>query len=180
MSNMTHVEVPALDGILCGQFRPGHFRGVATVVSKLFNWIQPDCAVFGEKDYQQLLVIRRLCQEMGYPLNLISAPTARAADGLALSSRNQYLSDAERSIAPELFKTLWYCRQQLRDSREAQSYTELCERSIAHLTQQGFVVDYFDIRRQHDLDIPRSPQDELIILSAARLGSTRLIDNLKV
>ena len=190
LANMTLVDVPALDGILCGQFRPGHFRGVATVVSKLFNWIEPDCAVFGEKDYQQLQVIHRLCDEMGYPLQLVSAPTARAADGLAMSSRNQYLSAAERAIAPEVFKALWYCRQQLLDDRAAQakidssdntpSYTALCERCIAHLSQHGFVVDYFEIRRQQDLEIPRSPQDELIILTAARLGGTRLIDNLKV
>ncbi len=181
LENMTQMNVPALDGFLCGHFRPGHFSGVATVVTKLFNWVQPDCAVFGEKDYQQLQVIRRLCDEMGYPLELIAAPTARAADGLAMSSRNQYLSTSERQIAPELFKTLWYCRQQLLNGAIAfNQYRELCEQSIAHLTQNGFVVDYFEIRRQHDLDFPHSPQDDCIILTAARLGSTRLIDNLKV
>jgi pantoate--beta-alanine ligase len=181
LNQMTHIEVPALDGILCGHFRPGHFSGVATVVSKLFNWIQPNCAIFGEKDYQQLLVIRRLCDEMGYPLSVIAAPTARAPDGLAMSSRNQYLSDNERQLAPEIFKTLWYCRQQLlQASFTLKHYTELCEHSIAHLTQQGFVVDYFEIRRQQDLDFPRDPQEPCIILTAARLGATRLIDNLKV
>lgn len=185
LAKMTQVEVPALDGFLCGQFRPGHFRGVATVVSKLFNWIEPDCAVFGEKDYQQLQVIRRLCAEMGYQLTLIAAPTLRAADGLAMSSRNQYLNAAERAIAPALFKTLSACRQQLHECRKQlhegrDSQLELCDQAIAHLSQQGFKVDYFDIRRQDDLDAPRSPTDALIILCAARLGSTRLIDCLKV
>lgn len=171
----TSVRITGITEILCGASRPGHFDGVCTVVSKLFNIIQPDMALFGEKDYQQLAVVRQLVAELAFPVKIIGVPTARAPDGLALSSRNGFLSDSERSRAPLIHQ----CLQQLRDAiRQGQrDYGSLADAAKAHLAKCDFTPDYVEIRRQ-DL-MPAGPEDRhLVILVAAKLGATRLIDNL--
>lgn len=175
-SQVTTVQLSGITEILCGARRPGHFTGVATVVSKLFNIIQPDMALFGEKDYQQLAVIRRLVSELCFPVTIIGVPTVRADDGLALSSRNGFLSEAERTQAPLLHQTL----SQLRDAVQQgqRDYAMLTGAARAHLEKCGFEPDYLEIRNQ-DLDAPESGDGKLVILVAARLGSTRLIDNLQ-
>ncbi|MBK1703016.1 pantoate--beta-alanine ligase [Halochromatium glycolicum] len=176
----TFVEVPGLSDDLCGSSRPGHFRGVATVVAKLFNMVQPEVAVFGEKDFQQLLVIRRMAADLDLPIEIVGAPTVREADGLAMSSRNAYLSTAERAIAPRLYQTLIAAAARL---RAGASSTEIEQEGMDALSAAGFVPDYLSIRRRADLLPPAEPpRDEadraLILLAAARLGRARLIDNL--
>lgn len=172
----TYVEVPGLSEELCGRFRPGHFRGVATVVCKLFNLVRPDVAVFGEKDYQQLMVIRHLVRDLGLPVEIIGAPTARSAEGLALSSRNQYLSAAERATALRLIANL----RRVAAEVAAGAAIEPCEAAAsADLGRAGFVVDYVAVRRAADLAAPQPEDVELVVLAAARLGRTRLIDNLR-
>ncbi|MFN3398041.1 MAG: 4-phosphopantoate--beta-alanine ligase, partial [Sulfurimicrobium sp.] len=171
----TVVSVSDITDMLCGRSRPGHFDGVATVVSKLFNIVQPDMALFGEKDFQQLAVIRRLTRELCFPIDIIGVPTVRAADGLALSSRNGFLSAAERQQAPLLYQTL--CNLKSAIGAGQRDYALLTAAANAHLAKCGFAPDYLEVRRQ-DL-APAGPDDrELVILVAARLGSTRLIDNL--
>ncbi len=171
----TVVSVSGITEMLCGASRPGHFAGVATVVSKLFNIVQPDMALFGEKDYQQLAVIRRLTRELGFPIEVVGIATQRADDGLALSSRNGFLSAAERAQAPELYKTLANLRTAIEGGQR--DYAMLTQAAQAHLGKCGFTPDYLEIRRQ-DLE-PAAPEDrELVILVAAKLGTTRLIDNL--
>lgn len=174
-SQATTVQVAGITDILCGASRPGHFTGVATVVIKLFNIVQPDVALFGEKDYQQLAVIRQFNRELCLPIAIIGVPTVRAEDGLALSSRNGYLSPEERQQAPMLYRTL--C--QLRDAILAgqTDYTMLADAARGHLQKCGFDPDYLEIRRA-DLGEPGADDRELVILVAARLGRTRLIDNL--
>lgn len=174
----TIVSVPGLSGILCGQFRPGHFDGVASVVTRLFNIVQPDSAVFGQKDYQQLLVIRRLQQDLHVPVQIIAAPTAREPDGLALSSRNQYLDAAERLRAPGLHRTLVDCAGSLRQGSRA--FDELEARGMAGLAAAGFRPDYFAIRNAADLTPPTGASRNLVVLAAGHLGRARLIDNLLV
>jgi pantoate--beta-alanine ligase len=173
----TTVSVSGITDVLCGRSRPGHFTGVATVVTKLFNIVQPDLALFGEKDYQQLAVIRRLTHELCLPIDIVGVPTIRAADGLALSSRNGFLSADERRIAPELYKTLGNLRSAL-DSGQ-QDFAMLCGAANAHLAKCGFEPDYLEIRRQ-DLEAAQPGDKHLVILVAAKLGATRLIDNLVV
>ena len=169
------VRVPGITTILDGAHRPGHFDGVATVVSRLFNMVQPDVAVFGEKDYQQLQVIRYLVRDLAFPVEIIAAPTTRAEDGLALSSRNQYLSAAERAIGPEIPRTLLQMRYAAR-GRQPLSVVE--SDASRRLATAGFVVDYVAILRR-DLSAPAPDQhDGLVALIAARLGTTRLIDNM--
>jgi pantoate--beta-alanine ligase len=176
MESHTKVEVPGLSDMLCGAHRPGHFVGVATVVLKLFNQVQPDIAVFGEKDYQQLCIIRKMVRDLQLPIRIEGVPTQRDEDGLALSSRNQYLSVQERQLAPELYRTLCRVRQQVDAGSAPLSSIE--QEAADHLNSIGFSVDYLTVRRQADLSNP-SPRDrELVVLAAARLGSTRLIDNL--
>ncbi len=172
--NAVRICVPGITTILDGAHRPGHFDGVATVVARLFNMVQPDSAVFGLKDYQQLQVIRQLVSDLAFAIDIIAAPTARAGDGLALSSRNQYLSATERAIAPEIQRTLLAMRDAVRAGLALESIeTEAASR----LAAADFVVDYAVIRRT-DLDEPVTGQrDGLVALIAARLGSTRLIDN---
>jgi pantoate--beta-alanine ligase len=171
----TRVHVPGLSDMLCGLSRPGFFDGVATVVTKLFNAVQPDIAIFGEKDFQQLVVIRRLVRDLNLPIEILSGPTVREADGLALSSRNAYLSDAERVAAPALYQQLQQAAQALRDGCSPAAAEAEGERA---LNAVGFNTDYFSVRRAHDLS-PAQPCDAaLVILVAAYLGSTRLIDNL--
>jgi pantoate--beta-alanine ligase len=174
----TVVTVPGLSGILCGQFRPGHFDGVASVVTRLFNIVQPDSAVFGQKDYQQLLVIRRVQADLHLPVKIVAAATVRETDGLALSSRNQYLDDAQRAIAPGLYRTLADCAASLgQGSRE---FAELENRGMAGLVAAGFRPDYFAIRNATDLSLPDAASRGLVVLAAGHLGKARLIDNLLV
>lgn len=173
---LTWVNVDQLDQHLCGASRPGHFRGVATVVTKLFNIVAPDLAAFGEKDYQQLAIIRRMVRDLCLPVEILGVPTTREADGLAVSSRNGYLSESERTLAPELYRHL----QQARDAIRAgeRNYPELCQRMSRSLEDQGFRVDYFEVVNAETL-APAGPDDrQLVIAAAAWLGKPRLIDNI--
>ncbi len=171
------VRVPGLTNELDGAARPGHFDGVATVVLRLFNMVQPDVAVFGRKDFQQWRVIDYLVRELSLPIAIVPAPIHRDADGLALSSRNQYLSSAERAIAPELHRTLLAMQTAL---HAGTPLAQIEADALAHLSQAGFVPDYAQFRRSHDLARPRDEErDGLVALVAARLGNTRLIDNLE-
>ena len=173
------VHVPGMDDKLCGLERPGHFDGVATVVSKLFNMVQPDLAVFGEKDYQQLLLIRKLVADFNLPVKIVAAPTCREPDGLAMSSRNQRLNVSQRQLATMLHQQLTLIKQQLEQGNH-DSQT-LCDEAIAILTEAGFAVDYLEIRRAEDLMLADISKDhKLRILVAARLGEVRLIDNMAV
>jgi pantoate--beta-alanine ligase len=176
--NMSRIEVPALDDILEGEFRPGHFSGVATVVEKLFNMVQPHVAVFGEKDFQQLAVIRRMVQDLNIPVEIISVPTVREPDGLAMSSRNSYLSADERQRATVLYATLKEMQTELEYGDN--NFKKLEENASKSLENAGFIPDYVQISRVVDL-LPATAKDrELVILAAARLGKARLIDNLFV
>lgn len=177
-AEQTRVEVPGLSDILCGASRPGHFVGVATVVCKLLNQVQPDVAVFGEKDFQQLLVIRRMVADLDSPVEILGQPTVREADGLALSSRNRYLSDDERKIAPELQRMLRATAKAVRAGRRDLGALE--EEATAKLRKAGFSPDYVSIRRAGDLGTPEPGDQELVILAAAFLGKARLIDNVRV
>jgi pantoate--beta-alanine ligase len=175
-ANAVLVRVPErLTGILDGEHRPGHFDGVAIVVARLFNMVQPDVAVFGRKDYQQLQVIEYLVRDLAFDIEIIAAPTARAGDGLALSSRNQYLSATERAIAPEIHRTLVAMRDAV---RAGQALSAIESSAAQRLRDAGFSVDYVSILRP-DLSIPAAEErGEWIALIAAKLGNTRLIDNL--
>jgi len=174
----SYIDVPGLSTGLEGAQRPGHFRGVATVVNKLFNIVQPDVAVFGEKDYQQLLVIRRMVRDLDMPIEILGEATVREPDGLALSSRNQYLTQQQRQDAPGLYETLQYVRERL--LRGGVDFTDLEQDAIMRLEKQGFVPDYVAIRQSDTLLEPKNHTDQMVILAAARLGATRLIDNLRV
>ncbi len=172
------VEPPPIANELCGEFRPGHFRGMATVVLKLFNLVQPHIAIFGKKDYQQLAIIRQMVTQFNLPIEIVGAETARASDGLALSSRNQYLSDSERTEAVFLSRTLQNLRDGLKSSETA--YPKLEETAKAALAKRGWQVEYVAVRNQADLGAPVAGERKLVVLAAARLGKTRLIDNLEV
>ncbi len=171
------MRVPGVSEVLEGAHRPGHFDGVATVVCRLFQQVQPDMAVFGRKDYQQLAVIRAMVQDLSMPVEIIDGPTQRDADGLALSSRNQYLSDTERSAAPAIYATL----KSMRDALSTSAGRDRVEAdAVMQLERAGFSVDYAVVRRP-DLSIPEDVElgDALVALIAARIGRTRLIDNLE-
>jgi pantoate--beta-alanine ligase len=173
----TRVEVPGLSQILDGEFRPGHFEGVTTVVAKLFNIVEPQVAVFGEKDYQQLTIIRRMVQDLRMPVQILAAPTVREPDGLAMSSRNQYLTTAERALAPRIFAELQRAAHRL---AQAERDLPLIEAQASDaLAAAGFVPEYFAIRTRA-LTAPAVDTHELVILVAARLGRARLIDNLQL
>ncbi len=172
--DMTRLQVPRLGRILEGEFRPGFFDGVATVVNILFNQVQADVAVFGQKDYQQLLMIRRMVNDLHLPVEIIGHPTAREADGLALSSRNQYLDAASRQQAPQIHALLQQTVDQLRKGR--QDYAAIEAEGLAVLKAQGFTPQYLCVRNP-DLDNPCPGQTRGVVLVAALLGSTRLIDN---
>ncbi len=174
----TRVEVPALSSILCGQNRPGFFRGVATVVNILFNMVRPDAAVFGEKDYQQLLVIRRMVEDLRMTIEILVGETVREPDGLAMSSRNSYLTAAERELAPMINQQLQKVRGELRAGER--NFGLVCARAIDALEAAGFKPDYFEVRRAEDLDVAQNLDDELRVLAAAWLGKARLIDNIAV
>ena len=173
------VEPPDLQHLLEGAFRPGHFRGVATVVLKLFNCVQPQAALFGKKDYQQLMVIRGMTEQLALPTRIIGIDTVRAEDGLALSSRNGYLSARERAEAPRLYRTLQTLRQRLLQEG-IDGLPRLEREAAASLDGHGWQSDYIAVRQQADLLPPTAAGQPLVILAAARLGSTRLIDNLEV
>ncbi len=178
MAHQTRVTVPTMTDILCGASRPGHFEGVTTIVSKLFNIVQPDHAIFGIKDYQQLAVIRKMTEDLCLPINIIAAPIARAADGLALSSRNGYLTDTERPIAANVYQSLMMAKDLIRSGRRDYSKIEyeVCE----FLQNNGLKVDYFSVRDTRDLEPAGPENDTVVILVAVYLGNTRLIDNIQL
>lgn len=173
-----NVEPPHLQNELCGKFRPGHFRGVATVVSKLFNIVLPDVACFGKKDYQQLAVIKGLTEDLNFDVEIVPVDTGRAEDGLALSSRNQYLSAAERAEAPRLYRELKAVAESL--AQGGLDYAGLEKRAAQSLTEHGWTVDYVEIRHADTLEVARTGDRRLVVLAAARLGTTRLIDNVEI
>ena len=173
---LTNISVSQITNDLCGQSRPGHFDGVAVVVTKLFKILQPDYAFFWQKDYQQLAVIRQLVQDLNIPLEVIGVPIVRAADGLALSSRNGYLSEEQRSIAPTIYQLLKQAEVGL---GEGQSLSQVLANISTELTRAGFVVDYVEARQPNLQPIEEFDRD-LVLFIAAKLGSTRLIDNLQI
>ena len=168
------VQVPDLDSILCGAFRPGHFTGVATIVTKLLNLVQPDVALFGEKDYQQLMIIRRAVTDLCMPIEIIGVPTMRESDGLAMSSRNRYLTPTQRALAPHIHEELDRARRAIEGG---ESNFDAVERAgFEALQKAGFTPDYFSIRDAATLGAPVGTAD-VVILTAARMGRARLIDN---
>ncbi|WP_300728110.1 pantoate--beta-alanine ligase [Pseudomonas sp.] len=176
MSGLTRVTAAQLSNELCGSRRPGHFDGVTTVVSKLFNMVQPDLAIFGQKDYQQLAVIRAMVHDLNMPIQIISEPTVRADDGLALSSRNGYLNEEQRALAPALYRHLTAMTQAVKAGDR--DYPALVRQHLEHISALGFRPDYLEVRQAQTL-LPAAASDrDLVILVAAFLGSTRLIDNI--
>lgn len=178
LEQQTFVEVPGISYMICGASRPGHFRGVATIVCKLFNMVQPNHAFFGEKDFQQLQVIRAMVQDLSMNLTIHGVPTVRETDGLAMSSRNGYLNDKERTIAPKLYATLMTLSEQIISGRR--DFRQLVKEHTLFLNNAGFKTDYIEIRCVETLMHPSHEDTELVILAAAFLGKTRLIDNLPV
>ncbi|MCJ7591751.1 MAG: pantoate--beta-alanine ligase [Woeseiaceae bacterium] len=178
VKDATTVCVPRITDNFCGASRPGHFDGVTSVVARLFALVQPDVAIFGQKDYQQQLVIRHMSQDLNLPVKIITGETFREKDGLAMSSRNQYLSEEDRAKAPALFKVLSAVGTDLQSGRR--NFEELEAKSVAKLSDAGFAVDYFSIRRALNLEIPDRDCDELVVLAAVRLGRARLIDNIVI
>ncbi|HNN08717.1 MAG TPA: pantoate--beta-alanine ligase [Azospira sp.] len=172
------VEPPDIQHILDGEFRPGHFRGVATVVLKLFNIVQPQVALFGKKDYQQLMVLRNMARQLALPIEIVGGETVRAEDGLALSSRNGYLSPTERAEAVRLSRELRRIRDAIRAGNT--DYAALEQAAVAALAEAGWKTDYVAVRQQSDLKSPKAGNPPLVVLAASRLGSTRLIDNIEV
>ncbi|MEX1663864.1 pantoate--beta-alanine ligase [Zhongshania arctica] len=175
MDSHSKIAVPELSDEHCGASRPGHFTGVATVVAKLFNIVQPDTAVFGEKDFQQLSVIRKMVRDLCMPINIIGVATARAEDGLALSSRNGYLNAEQRRIAPILHQVLQETREAIACGYD--SYSKLEQHAKISLIKAGLESDYFAICDARTLRSVTPDTEEVVILAAAKLGSTRLIDN---
>ncbi|MFA6120994.1 MAG: pantoate--beta-alanine ligase [Sideroxydans sp.] len=173
-----YVEPPPIANELCGAFRPGHFRGMATVVLKLFNLVQPQIAIFGKKDYQQLAIIRQMVTQFNLPIEIVGAETSRAADGLALSSRNQYLSPEERTEAVHLYRTLTDVANELKAGYKDLAAIE--SKASQALANRGWQVEYVAIRSQNGLIKPADGEQKLVVVAAARLGKTRLIDNLEV
>ncbi|RBP77769.1 pantoate--beta-alanine ligase [Marinomonas rhizomae] len=176
--SQTQIEVVGISDILCGASRPGHFVGVSTVVTKLFNIVQPDCAIFGNKDFQQLKVIEDMVRDLSSNVRVIGVDTARNEDGLAMSSRNGYLTEEERRIAPTIYQTLLWAKEALIENRA--SHEDICEQAQQKLEAAGFRRDYFEIRAQESLQTPSEEEKRLVILTAAYLGKARLIDNLRV
>lgn len=178
IANATRIKVPGLSDELCGAFRPGHFDGVTSVVLRLFTLIRPDAAVFGAKDYQQQVLVRRMVEDLHLDIAIVTAPTVRDADGLAFSSRNQYLTAAERGVAPGLYQVLVRVARELAEG--ARDHGELERGAMAELSQKGFRPDYVAVRRAADLAPPAQDTRELVVLAAAWLGKARLIDNVRV
>jgi pantoate--beta-alanine ligase len=176
MADQTIVRVPVVSEGLCGGSRPGHFDGVSTVVSKLFNMVQPDIAIFGQKDFQQLAVVNALVRDLNMPIQIIGEPTVRAADGLALSSRNGYLTEDQRTAAPALYRVIKRIGTALQNGEQDQQ--QLISDGVKDLEAAGFRPDYLEIRHAVSLR-PATPDDrDLVVLGAAFMGNTRLIDNL--
>lgn len=173
-----NVEPPNLQNELCGAFRPGHFRGVATVVAKLFNIVEPDYACFGKKDYQQLVILQGMAADLNFRVEIVPVDIGRADDGLALSSRNQYLSEAERKQAPQLYRELQAVARAVENGNR--DYAALEQQAAANLKQAGWQVDYVEIRHSGNLQVAHVGDSELVVLAAARLGNTRLIDNIEI
>ena len=177
-SLQTRVDVPRLNDMLCGLSRPGHFTGVATVVAKLFNIVQPDLAVFGLKDYQQLMVIRQMTHDLAWPIEIVGAPIARELSGLAMSSRNAYLSAEQTEQAAVIYQTLTALADRM--SQGEADLAPLVQAGLSQLTAAGLNPDYLEIRRAADLEKAQPGDQSLVILVAAHLGRARLIDNLPV
>ena len=175
LASQTFVEVPGLSSLLEGALRPGHFRGVSTVVTKLFNLVQPDVACFGQKDYQQLALIRKMVADMAMPVEIVGVPTVRAEDGLALSSRNGYLTAAERALAPELARTMNWIAEQIEAGNH--HLPSLVAQASQRLDNAGFRTDAIDIVDADTLESSTAASKRLVILMAAYLGKARLIDN---
>jgi pantoate--beta-alanine ligase len=173
----TRVEVPGISDILCGEFRPGHFEGVATVVAKLFHIVDPDVAIFGEKDFQQLTVIRRMVADLCLRVAVVGAPTVRESDGLAMSSRNQYLDAEQRRLAPAIYRQLQQAVAALESGNRDFAGIEGAGR--AALDGLGFRTDYFSVRDARTLAPARADTTHFVVLTASRLGKARLIDNLQ-
>ena len=174
----TRIEVPGLSRILDGEFRPGHFEGVTTIVATLFHIVEPQVAIFGEKDFQQLVIIRRMVADLCMPIEIVGAPTVRDHDGLAMSSRNQYLTAAERTLAPQIYIALEAAARRVRAGDV--DFASIESAGFRELESTGFRPEYFSVRKAADLS-PATPQArELVILTAARLGKARLIDNVQV
>ncbi|MGB5490513.1 MAG: pantoate--beta-alanine ligase [Woeseiaceae bacterium] len=178
IENATTVSVPGLTENFCGASRPGHFDGVTTVIARLFSLVQPDVAVFGQKDYQQQLVIRRMAEDLSLPVSIIASETIRDDDGLALSSRNAYLDEAQRKTAPLLYEQVSAVGTELQNGQR--NLAELESHAREALQAAGFEVDYFSIRRALNLEVPDRDCDDLVVLAAANLGDARLIDNVVV
>ena len=176
MKSQTIVTVPNMDDKLCGRNRLGHFDGVATVVTKLFNMVQADVAVFGEKDYQQLLLIKTMVHDLDLPIEIVGAQTYREKSGLAMSSRNQYLTEQQRQQAAGLYQTLSSVKQQIEQGER--NFLMLQQQAKSSLLELGFTPDYVDIRCADSLELATENDKSLRILAAARLGQTRLIDNI--
>jgi pantoate--beta-alanine ligase len=172
------VEPPPIANELCGASRPGHFRGMATVVLKLLSIVQPHVALFGKKDYQQLHIIRQMVAQLNLPISIVGGETVRAADGLALSSRNQYLNEAQRSQATLLYQTLQDMRNAIRQGER--NFEQLQREAVSALSASGWLVEYVAIRDQFDLQSASQLQRELVILAAAKLGGVRLLDNVEI
>ena len=174
----TRVSISELGSQLCGKTRPVFFEGICTVVSKLFNLVQPDIAVFGEKDYQQLTIIRRMVADLCMPIEIIGVPTTREENGLAMSSRNNYLSPGQKDTAAEIYKKLCEVRNAITDGNT--NYQQLCADAKGSLTEKGFEPDYFELRNGNNLEHVSDGETaaKLVLLVAANLGSTRLIDNI--
>lgn len=175
--NQSIVHVPVVSEGLCGGSRPGHFDGVSTVVNKLFNMVQPDIAFFGQKDFQQVAVIRKMVADLNLPISIVSVPTMRAADGLALSSRNGYLTEQERITATGLYKTL---NELAADLEQGQEIGNCIKNATKRLNSRGFSTDYIEVRRSLDLKPATAQDTDLVILAAAWLGKARLIDNIEL
>ncbi len=177
LNRITQVRVPDITERLEGEFRPGHLTGVSTIVLKLFNLVQPDLAVFGKKDYQQWRMIEKMVHDLNLPIDIIAGETIREADGLAMSSRNQYLDSEQRRTAAKIYQQLdWLCGE-IRGGND--HFAELTLKASNALTDAGFKVDYLTICNRHSLHLP-SPGDPLVVVVAARLGDTRLIDNMEI
>ncbi len=174
----TRIEVPGISNILCGEFRPGHFEGVATVVAKLFHIVDPHVAIFGEKDFQQLTVIRRMVADLCLRVEIVGAPTVRETDGLAMSSRNQYLSAEERKLAPAIYRQLGQAVAALKAGERDFGKIEGAGR--AALDGAGFRTDYFSVREARSLAPARPDTKNFVVLTASRLGKARLIDNIQL
>lgn len=176
--NLTKVQVAELGNNHCGASRPGHFDGVTTVVSKLFNMVQPDCAVFGQKDFQQLAIIRRMTSDLNFDIEIVGAPIVREDNGLAMSSRNGYLSSEQKEHASFIYQTLNWLKQKIENGER--DYRALEKAAAQRLAEQNFKPDYVHIARQDNLELAENEDRELVILIAAFMGKVRLIDNVTV